>query len=159
MSFFLRYISYICIEYKKLRMRKLNDVIINYSAIDDRDILTLVDAVRAGVKYSFFDTLTQNFPFSLNEWSHYLHLSPRSMQRYKKDKKAFDPIHSEKILEITLLYKKGEDVFGSKEAFNTWLELENVALGGRKPKNLLDNTFGIQLLKDELTRIEYGVLA
>ncbi len=142
-----------------MRNLKANDAIVSYQSIDDRDILTLVDAVRAGLKYSFFDALTHSFPFSLNEWSDFLHLSPRSMQRYKKSKKAFDPIHSEKILQITLLYKKGEEVFGSKEDFNTWLELENIALGGRKPKNLLDNTFGIQLLKDELTRIEYGVLA
>ncbi|MFV0531525.1 MAG: antitoxin Xre/MbcA/ParS toxin-binding domain-containing protein [Flavobacteriales bacterium] len=137
---------------------KINDAVISYQSIDDRDILTLVDAVRAGLKYSFFDALTHNFPFSLNEWGNFLHLSPRSIQRYKKDKKAFDPIHSEKILQITLLYKKGEEVFESKEDFNTWLALENIALGGRKPKNLLDNAFGIQLLNDELTRIEHGVL-
>ena len=45
------------------------------------------------------------------------------------------------------------------EKLNTWLETKNIMLGGVKPKDLLDNTFGISLVKDELTRIEYGVLA
>ena len=81
------------------------------------------------------------------------------MQRYKKEKKSFDPIYSEKILEVTLLYNLGAEVFGNKDKFNTWLETKNLALGRIKPKGLLDNTFGIGLLKDELTRIEYGTLA
>ena len=81
------------------------------------------------------------------------------MQRYKKERKSFDSNSSEKIIEIALLYKYGIEVFGNKEKFNTWLETKNVALGGIVPKELLDNTFGINLLKDELTRIEYGILA
>ncbi|HMG69386.1 MAG TPA: MbcA/ParS/Xre antitoxin family protein [Chitinophagaceae bacterium] len=81
------------------------------------------------------------------------------MQRYKKEKKSFDPIHSEKNLEVTLLYNLGVEVFGNKDKFNTWLETKNLALGGMKPKELLDNTFDIGLLKDELVRIEYGILA
>ena len=40
-----------------------------------------------------------------------------------------------------------------------WLDAENIALGGVKPKSLLDSTFGIEIVKDELTRIEHGILA
>jgi uncharacterized protein (DUF2384 family) len=50
-------------------------------------------------------------------------------------------------------------VFGDKERFNVWLNATNIALGNVKPKDLLDNTFGISLLKDELGRIEHGILA
>lgn len=62
-------------------------------------------------------------------------------------------------LEIALLYLKGLDVFVDSQKFNTWLESQNIALGGIKPKDLLDNTFGINMIKDELSRIEHGVLA
>ena len=74
-------------------------------------------------------------------------------------KSLSDEIQSEKILEIVLIYKKGIDVFGNAEKFNSWLETENLALGKNKPKSFLDSSFGINLLKDELTRIEYGILA
>jgi putative toxin-antitoxin system antitoxin component (TIGR02293 family) len=81
------------------------------------------------------------------------------MQRYRNEKRTFDPLQSEKIIEIALLYNKGVEVFGSAEKLNTWLETNNLALGDIKPKSLLDNTFGISILKDELIAIEHGVLA
>lgn len=132
---------------------------ISYSSVDDRDILQLINTIRQGIQYALFISLAEKSPFSLNEWSGFLHISERTMQRYKKEKKSFDPIYSEKILEVTLLYKFGADVFGSNEKFNSWLETKNIMLGNVKPKDLLDNTFGISLVKDELTRIEYGILA
>ena len=132
---------------------------ISYKQIDDRDVFMLISSVREGVKYGLFQSIAEKSPFSPTEWSNFLHLSERTFQRYKKDRRTFDPLHSEKILEITLVYNKGVEVFGDKANFDAWLSAKNVALGGIKPKELLDSTFGIGLLKDELTRIEHGVLA
>jgi len=131
----------------------------SYSSVDDRDILFFIEAVRRGIKFAFFINLVNRSPFNLYEWSNFLHLSERTMQRYKKEKRTFDSLQSEKILQVTLLYRLGVDVFDDKEKFHSWLETENLALGKIKPKDLLDNAFGISLLKDELTRIEHGVLA
>lgn len=130
-----------------------------YNSVDDNDVLSIIEAVRQGVKFNAFFNFANKGPFSINEWSAFLHLSERTMQRYKREKKTFDSLQSEKILEIALLYKKGTEVFGTGEKFNTWLTSNNVALGGVKPKDLFDSSFGINLLKDELGRIEYGVLA
>jgi putative toxin-antitoxin system antitoxin component (TIGR02293 family) len=80
------------------------------------------------------------------------------MQRYKKEKRSFDPPQSEKIIEIAILFNKGREVFGDETKFNRWLETENIALGKIAPKDLLDSTFGISLLNDELGRIEHGIL-
>jgi putative toxin-antitoxin system antitoxin component (TIGR02293 family) len=140
-------------------MTDISDRKISYDSVDDKDIMFLIDAVRHGIKYKFFVNIAKSSPFSLYEWSNFLHLSERSMQRYKKEKRTFDSLQSEKILQIAILYKMGIDVFGNKEKFNSWLKTENLALGKIKPKELLDNTFGINLLHDELTRIEHGVLA
>ncbi len=128
-------------------------------AVDDKEVLSLIEAVRQGVKFNAFFNFASKGPFSINEWSTFLHLSERTMQRYKREKKTFDPLQSEKILEIALLYKKGTDVFGNGEKFNNWLTTNNVALGNVKPKDLLDSSFGINWPKDELGRIEYGVFA
>ncbi len=130
-----------------------------YGSIDDANALSLVAMVRHGVKFATFDTFANKIPFSSTDWSAILHLSERTMQRYRSEKRTFDPLQSEKIIEIALLYNKGVEVFGETEKFNLWLDTENLALGRIKPKMLLDNSFGINLLKDELTRIEYGVLA
>lgn len=135
------------------------DPLVTYGAIDDINALSLIQLIRQGIGFSAFDSFANKSPFSLNEWSSYLHLSERTMQRYRNEKRTFDPLQSEKIIEIALFYNKGVEVFGSTEKFNSWLETDNLALGKIVPKMLLDNSFGINMLKDELTRIEYGILA
>ena len=135
------------------------DPMVAYGSNDDFKAHSLVEMVRNGVRFDAFDTFANKSPFSLNEWSCYLHISERTMQRYRSEKRTFDPLQSEKIIEITLFYKKGVEVFGSAEKFDAWLETDNLALGKIKPKMLLDNSFGINILKDELTAIENGILA
>jgi|SRR5690554_1923905 len=119
----------------------------------------LMRVIRGGLEYDKFETIVSELPFSMEEWSSFLHLSERTIHRYRKDQKNFDALQSEKILQISLLYKRGVDVFGSKENFDLWLDFDNLALGNIKPKELLDNAFGIALLEEELTRIEHGILA
>lgn len=136
-----------------------NEPSISYGTLDDNNILYIIEMVRLGIDFPYFDTIVDDSPFAMNEWSDFLHLSERTMQRYKKEQTTFDPIHSEKILQIVLCNKYGADVFGNKEMFHSWLNTKNIALGNIKPKELLDNSFGIELIKDELTRIDHGVLA
>lgn len=127
--------------------------------IRENDFVYLINTSRKGIPYNTFDQIATKTPFSLDDWSSFLHLSERTIQRYKKEKRSFDPIHSEKILEISLLYDAGIKVFGSQKNFDLWLETQNIALGGASPKELLDSTFGIGMLRDELFRIEHGILA
>lgn len=142
-------------------MKALNifDPKISYSSIDDKNVLSFIEIIRSGIQFKIFLVFANSSPFTLNEWSNFLHISERTMQRYVREKRRFDSLQSEKILEIAMLYKKGIEVFGSSEKFNSWLETDNLALGKTKPKSFFDSSFGINLLKDELTRIEYGVLA
>lgn len=128
-------------------------------ATDDKRVIKLFDTSNKGLNYTFFEKLSDSVPFSPKEWADFLHLSERSLNRYKKDHKTFDTTQSEKLLEIALLFEMGTRVFGSKIYFMTWLETQNIALNNKMPKEYLTNSFGISLLKDELTRIEYGILA
>lgn len=132
---------------------------LSFKAVDDKGSLFLIKAIREGISYSFFDSMLKYIPFSFNDWSRYLNLSERTLQRYKKEKKPFQAGFAERILEIRLLYKYGVEVFEDPKNFDSWLDTKSIALGEVKPKDLLDTTFGINLVRDELTRIEHGVLA
>lgn len=138
---------------------KVSEPMINYKTMDDRRAFHLIEAIRQGISYSLFEKLVKPIPFNLQEWSSFLHLSERSMQRYKKGKGTFNQNSSERIVEISMLYKYGVEVFGIATNFNTWLDNKSIAMGNRKPKELLDSSFGISLIKDELTRISQGILA
>ena len=131
----------------------------NFTDLNEQDISRLMKQVKQGVSFHAFKQMVENSPFSEKEWAQFLHVSERTLQRYGKMKKRFDPLYSEKILEVALLLKKGIEVFGDKSRFYDWLKTPNTALEAAKPKDLLDNTFGINHVKDELTKIEHGILA
>lgn len=133
--------------------------VFSYNSVDDKNILAIIDAVRTGISVSDFENVTRNIPFSVAEWATFLQLSERTIQRAQKDNKSFQPIHSERIVELVMLYEFGIEVFGEKENFDIWLNSKSIALGGRTPKELFDTRFGVNMVKDELGRIEHGVLA
>ena len=123
------------------------------------DQVELILLSRKGLQYQFFQDVVQAGFFTLKQWSKFLHITERTMQRYKKEQKKFEPIQSERILEIAKLQERGKSLFGSSDYFESWLNSNLVVLGGAKPVDFLDSTFGIDLIMDELGRIEHGVLA
>lgn len=58
-----------------------------------------------------------------------------------------------------MLCKFGEDVFGDKDVFQAWLHDKTIPLGNVTPISLLDTSFGIVMVKEELGRIQHGVFA
>ncbi len=89
----------------------------DYSQTDDRSALRLVKTVRGGMPYLDFEKIAAQLPFAFTEWPRLLHLSDRSMQRYKKEQKTFDSIQTERIISIVMLYNKGLEVFEEESAF------------------------------------------
>jgi putative toxin-antitoxin system antitoxin component (TIGR02293 family) len=132
---------------------------LTFRSLDNSDIFKLITTTREGVDFKTFKEFSETYSLSLTSWSKILNMSERTIQRYRREKKRFDSIHAEKLLLIMLLFNKGSDVFGNTENFLTWINSENIALGGVKPLELLDNSFGINLVKDELIKIEHGILA
>lgn len=119
----------------------------------------LINSSREGILFSEFTKLILNIPIQITEWAKMLNLSERTFLRYKKEKKAFDSIYSDRILQVVALYKRGATVFGDAAKFNQWMDLPNITLENNNPKSYIDSSFGIQLIHDELTRIEHGIFA
>ncbi|GAB3883685.1 type II RES/Xre toxin-antitoxin system antitoxin [Spirosoma agri] len=85
--------------------------------------------------------------------------SLKTFQRYEREKKKLNPQDSEKVLKIMALFQAGESVFGSAESFRRWMDKPAYGLGNQIPFVLLHTSGGIDLVMDEVTRIEYGDLA
>ncbi len=123
------------------------------------DTVELVKLSRKGIAISLFEEIVNSCSYTVKEWSKFLHLTERTIQRYKKENRTFETLQSERIIEIAKLQMKGKEVFGSKEYFEEWMNSKIIALGSIRPVELLDSSFGIDMLIDELGRIEHGVLA
>lgn len=123
-----------------------------------KDKLLVAKAVKRGVTNSLFNEIKRNSPFDDAQWAHFLDINIRTLQRYKGSKEhIYKPLQSERIFELAEVVSMGDMVFDTPEHFRIWLNTPSVALGGEKPINLLDNSYGKDLVLAELNRIEYGI--
>ena len=123
--------------------------------LDDKLLLSLV--IKQGLSYDMYDIIQEHAPFSEADWSEFLGLSIKSLQRYKRERRAFKPLQSEKILELTEVTYLGLDIFGDLQKFKLWLSTPSFALGSLKPISLLSDSYGKDLVISELVRIDHGV--
>lgn len=124
-----------------------------------QDKLLIRNMIRLGIPYALFDLMQHYTRFSESEWADFLDISTKSLQRYKAaPTHHFKPIHSEKIIEIAEVTNAGVEVFGDIEKFMTWLETPNFALGNQKPKAMLSDSYGKEMVLSELIRINHGIL-
>ena len=121
---------------------------------EDAGVYEVMSVLRRGITFSDFLQIVHESLLTMQEWAEILHVDARTLQRYRVGNLTFAPLQSEKILEIKILNKLGAETFGDAVRFDTWLNAKNISLGGVRPKDLLDNAFGIALIKDELIRIQ-----
>lgn len=119
----------------------------------EMDVLNLI---KKGIPKKALDKTMQMMDFSLDEMSSILHVSERTLRRYD-DKTHLNIEQSERIIELNNLYNYGVEVFGNLINFKSWINSPIMALGQQKPKEFLDTSLGIQMLKNILGRIEQGV--
>ncbi len=90
------------------------------------------------------------------EISDMLNISVRTLRNYKKTEIKFKSNIKEQLLLLLSLYKHGNEVFGSSEEFNNWLNSENFHFDGVAPDTFLNTVSGIRFIEDRLTAMEYG---
>lgn len=124
--------------------------------------LDLVELVRQGLTRQALFHLANIFQLTPAEIASIFHISVRTLQRYKQkpeeDLEILEASVSDRLVQLAELYAYGLEVLG-KENFLQWVQTSLRTLGGKRPKELLFSSIGIDMVKDELTRIEYGVYA
>lgn len=121
------------------------------------DPLQLMMHAQQGVSKGAVKQLQERLQFSNEQLAHVLHLTVRALQKYEPEK-MLKPSISERAIALAQLYARGFELLG-EERFLRWMQRAHVALGKRKPTDLLSTQFGMMLIRDELGRIEHGVLA
>ncbi len=122
--------------------------------------LDLVELVRQGLTRQALFHLADTLDLSPAETASIFRLSVRTLQRFRQkpdeQQELLESAVSDRLVQLAELYAYGLEVL-SKENFLQWMQTSLRTLGGKRPKELLFSSVGIDMVKDELTRIEYGV--
>lgn len=122
------------------------------------NINDFIHCIREGVPKQALDNLLDITGITVNEITSIIRISDRTLRRYTP-KQKLNAEQSERVIELAKLYSRGEEVFGTLDAFKEWMNSTVMALGNKKPKEFLDTSLGIEMLMDELGRIEHGIFA
>ena len=79
-----------------------------------------------------------------------------NINKYKSNNIKFSPIRSEILLKLIALYQKGIATFGNRASFITWLSKPSYGIDNHLPLDLIKTSDGIDLITEELDRIQYG---
>ncbi|OPY67321.1 MAG: hypothetical protein A4E57_02383 [Syntrophorhabdaceae bacterium PtaU1.Bin034] len=123
-----------------------------------RTPLDLVDLGNKGISKKQIKSLAEAMCLSSNAIAPLLAINVRTIQR-QPENKHFDRNVSERAIRLAQLTARGVDAFGTKESFCQWLQTPSLALGNRAPISLLASFAGIEMVDDEIGRMEYGVVA
>lgn len=121
--------------------------------------VAMVMRAAKGLTVSVFDEIMHVSALNKNQLAAFINATPKTIDNYRLRRHKFGRIESEQLLRLLGLYKKGHEIFGTSEAFNRWMMEPASGLGGIIPFDLLYTQGGINLVMEELFRIEYGALA
>lgn len=86
-------------------------------------------------------------------------MTPKTLSSYKQTSKKVPTRMAELIIKLEELYLKGNELFSTPEKFNKWMNNPAYGLGGEIPLTLINSATGIDLIMEELLRIEFGATA
>lgn len=113
-------------------------------------------AIKKGLNANAISDLIEITGATQTDLAHILDLTEPTLRKHIKVGNELNTGLSEHILQLFQLFDKGMDTFGSLEEFKDWLGHESIALSVR-PIEVLDTITGINMVMDELIRIDYGI--
>jgi len=140
------------------KRNKVNEAAVKYQAAPNEEYQLVEQAHRGVSAEAFFDIIGFS-GLTREELSSLLDVSIKTIQRYQSDGKKLNALNSEQLLKMITLYQKAEEVFGDLASFNRWLRKPAIGLGNQNPFKYMQTPGGIDLIMDELHRIEFGALA
>ena len=138
--------------------KNINSFLKNYEG-NLKDRLSLIRQAKNGLESKYILTILKYYHFKKDFIAEMLNLSTKTLDRYTQENRKLNPNDSELIIKMILLYKKGLDVFGDQSSFVSWLNKTAFGLGNLKPIEIINTSEGIDLIIEELTRIEFGDLS
>jgi putative toxin-antitoxin system antitoxin component (TIGR02293 family) len=129
-----------------------------FSRLNLKSAFELVFSARKGVRSRVFYEFADSIKMPEKNLAALLNISSRTISNYHEQQKPLEPLQSEHLLKLIALFSRGEEIFGSVDEFNYWLQkpLWNSA---EKPIDWLITPGGVDLVMDELNRLAHAYVA
>jgi len=132
-----------------------NSIRTKFSKLDLENVFAIVSMARKGVKPKIFYDFANAINTSEKVLASMLNLSARTISNYHDLNKTLESIQSEHLLKLIALYAKGEQLFGTIDEFNYWLQKPFTA-SEERPVDWLVTPGGVDLIMAELDRLAHG---
>ncbi len=137
-----------------------NSKILNKYTNAIKDDISIMENSSKGINSKVFFELVELSGLNKNLLAEEIFdISLKTMQRYHKENLTLNARNSEIALKLLSLFKKGEEIFGNMSSFYSWINKPAYGLGNQIPVKLMNTNTGIDLIEEELIRLEYGALA
>lgn len=118
--------------------------------------MDLVELGSIGITKNAVSHLADYLSLSWKQVADLLPVTERTLQRYSSYQ-HFSPAVSEQVLHIAEVMAKGTEVFQDKGKLAIWLNTPHKVFHGKTPFAMLGSRFGMELVLEELGRLEFGV--
>ncbi len=143
---------------KSIKYSTPENILKNYPPLFHNDISIITNA-RQGLEIAAVFDFAMMSGKSQKEIAELIHTTAKTLQNYNSGSKRLPTLQSELLLKLYALYAKGLEIFDGAKNFNSWLQKSAFGLYNDVPNDLLHTSTGINLVMDELIRIEFGDLA
>lgn len=127
--------------------------------LDFNSKMELVEVAQDGVVAHAIPKLAELLQIPVKKAVELFNMSDRTLRKYIKGNALLNTDASEKVLKMFSLFLYGCEIFGGSVNFVKWINRPSFGLRGKVPINLLSSSDGIDLVYDELTRLEFGDIA
>lgn len=144
-------------EFLEGEVNVVEELLVPYQSFFESPVARL-SVIKNGLSSNSINDLLTISGSTRMDLARILDLTEPTLRKHISINKELSTSLSEHILFLIELFNKGADTFGSLEQFKNWLPYHNIGINA-KPIDLLDSITGINIVMNELHRIDHGILA
>lgn len=119
---------------------------------------SLLRSIESGLPYAAFDAVRERFGLSREDLAEAIGLPLRTLARRRRERKLH-PDESDRLVRVARIAAEASRVLGDDRNAGLWLRDEIIALGNRRPIDLLRTDVGAREVEEIIGHIEYGIVS
>lgn len=119
--------------------------------------LEQIETIRQGLAAQVFDQIAAAIGVGKETLARKLNINAQTLRKRKSRVLSAD--EAEKSLRVARVFAMAEEILGGGDPAREWLQEEIMALGGKRPLDLLDTDVGAHEVVNLLNCIKWGVYA